>query len=124
ILDLFTSEQRTLESARGGLWIGPALVRHLVALHGGTSEARRAGIDQGSEFTVQLPKLSLPVRLAETQNDRQNPPAKMVAGLRILVADDNADSAMSLTELLRLQGHQVQTAHDGKQAVEIMGVSR
>src|SRR5690606_24294614 len=55
VFDLFTQVDRNLERSQGGLGIGLALVRQLVAMHGGTIEAQSGGVDRGSMFTVRLP---------------------------------------------------------------------
>lgn len=105
--------------AQNGLGIGLALARGLVQLHGGTIEAASAGPGRGSEFTVQLP----PTCLCEAPSPEAAPPATMAraavpeAAVRILIADDNADAADSLAKLLQLQGHSLQVAYDGEDAL-------
>jgi PAS domain S-box-containing protein len=123
IFEMFSQVEPALERAHGGLGIGLALVRALVELHGGTIEARSAGIGRGSEFTVRLPVADTPVRA------RQEPGVagtKSCVGpkCRILVADDLRDSADSLATVLRLAGHDVQTAHDGLEAVRAAATFR
>ena len=101
--------------ANGGLGLGLALVRKLVALHDGRVEARSGAPGTGSEFEVRLPASDGPVAPVLPVA-----PQKGVApqdGRRILVVDDNRDVAESLSELLRIAGHAVQTAHDGLEAV-------
>ena len=56
VFDLFAQVHNSLESARGGLGLGLTLVKKLVAMHNGTVEARSAGLGQGSEFVVRLPR--------------------------------------------------------------------
>jgi signal transduction histidine kinase len=55
VFDLFTQGPRTLDRSEGGLGIGLSLVRHLVALHGGSVEATSPGAGKGSTFTVRIP---------------------------------------------------------------------
>jgi len=55
IFELFTQAERTPDRAQGGLGMGLALVKHIVALHGGQVQARSDGLGQGSVFTVTLP---------------------------------------------------------------------
>jgi PAS domain S-box-containing protein len=62
LFDLFVQGKRTLDRAQGGLGLGLAIVRSLVALHGGTVEARSAGLGHGSEFEVRLPACPAPVK--------------------------------------------------------------
>jgi CheY-like chemotaxis protein len=123
LFEMFSQVAPALERSQGGLGIGLALVRVLVELHGGGVEARSAGPGRGSEFTVRLPVVA-----AQAQR-RPEPSAdgeKSCAGLncRILVADDLRDSADSLALVLRLAGHEVQTAHDGLEAVQAAAAFR
>jgi signal transduction histidine kinase len=116
IFDIFTQGDRSLERAQGGLGIGLSLVRGLVELHGGSVVAHSAGLGQGSEFTVRLPALASPA--LEIQTTKRDGEPKAIPARRILVADDNLDSAESLALLLTLRGSEVRTAHDGWDAVE------
>ncbi len=118
VFDIFTQGDRSLERAQGGLGIGLSLVRGLVELHGGSVAAHSAGLGQGSEFTVRLPVLASAAREIRTADGDGEPPAVAAAHRRILVADDNTDSAESLALLLTLRGSEVRTAHDGWEAVE------
>jgi CheY-like chemotaxis protein len=111
IFEMFTQSDRSLERAQGGLGIGLTLVRQLVEMHGGQVEAQSAGEGQGSEFRVQLP-------IESAAGVRSEPPeaAPLAAALvsrRILVVDDNRDSAVSLCTMLRLMGNETYTAFDG-----------
>ena len=117
VFEMFTQVSRSIDRARGGLGIGLALVRHLVQLHGGSVSAASAGINQGSTFTVRLPLGS-----AGAGQAPQAPlcaAARPARAQRVLVADDNVDAADTLSALLRLDGHLVQVAHDGAQAVRL-----
>ena len=116
-----THEERLNNGAHGGLGIGLIVVRGLVEMHGGVVEARSNGPMRGSEFLVRLPlvvpdAVTLTVRpahdttgVASGHND---------AALRILVVDDNQDSASSMTLLLELQGHAVWVANSGQEALD------
>jgi signal transduction histidine kinase/CheY-like chemotaxis protein len=115
IFEMFAQINTSLESSRSGLGLGLTLVKNLVELHGGAVEARSAGIGQGSEFVIRLPLLAgLPTKPEE------HSVAQLVSTItrRILVVDDNRDSAKSLAMLLKMSGHDVHTAHDGLEAVE------
>jgi len=117
IFDMFTQVDRSLERAEGGLGIGLTLVERLVERHGGTVEAHSEGPGKGSEFVVRLPiavEGEGPRRHAPNV-DTEDPTAE--SGRRILVVDDNRDSADSLGMLLRTLGSEVRTAHDGLEAV-------
>jgi signal transduction histidine kinase/ActR/RegA family two-component response regulator len=117
IFDIFTQGDRSLERAQGGLGIGLSIVRGMVELHGGSVMAHSAGPGQGSELTVRLPVLAAPTpEIQAAEGDGE--PAALPAHRRILVADDNQDSAESLALLLTLRGSEVRIAHDGWEAVE------
>lgn len=101
-----------------GLGIGLALAKTLVEMHGGTIEVTSEGIGKGSTFTVRLPVLD---------GEREETPTAESAAVknqtasrqkRILVVDDNQDSAQSMAMLLEMMGHDVRTAFDGLEAVE------
>ncbi len=115
---MFMRVQSAVGHAEGGLGIGLALSQGLIELHGGRIEARSAGLGQGSEFCVILPK-SLVV------DAPAKPPVCLSNGngtgaaRRILVADDNRDGAETLSMLLKLSGHEVHLASNGKEAFEI-----
>jgi PAS domain S-box-containing protein len=119
IFDLFSQVDRSIERSAGGLGIGLALVKGLVEMHGGTVEATSPGLGQGSTFTVRLPVLeSRPVEpSAEELADEA--PDSSGSKRRILVVDDNLDSAASMAMMLQLLGNEVRTAHDGLEAVEL-----
>jgi len=116
IFDMFTQVDQSAEQSQSGLGIGLTLVRRLVDMHDGTIEVRSDGPNKGSEFIVRLPLAPLPHELPPKSD---GPIAKALSGCRILVVDDNKDSADSLGELLELKGNEVRTANDGLEAVKI-----
>ncbi|WP_457423260.1 ATP-binding protein [Roseateles sp. P5_E7] len=117
VFDMFTQVQRSHAQVGGGLGIGLTLVRQLVERHGGSVEARSAGVGQGSEFIVRLPLAGQ--GLAAPARAEAAPAGFASTGLRVLVADDNADAAESLSLLLSLGGNDVRTAANGTEAFEI-----
>jgi PAS domain S-box-containing protein len=118
IFDMFSQVDRSIERSTGGLGIGLALVKGLVEMHGGTVTAESPGVGKGSTFTVRLPALeSRPERGAEEAP--AGGPGTNAPGRRILVVDDNRDSATSMAMMLGLMGNQVRTAHDGVEAVRV-----
>ncbi|MGH8566811.1 MAG: response regulator [Gammaproteobacteria bacterium] len=123
VFDLFTQGDRALDRAQGGLGIGLALVKKLVELHGGRVEASSPGPGQGSEFTLRLPTGTAPPA-AVTPPAAHEAPAAPSGRLRVLVVDDNTDSAESMAMLLGLQGHETRTALDGPAALEVAQVFR
>jgi PAS domain S-box-containing protein len=112
IFDLFARVDQSLER-QGGLGIGLTLARQLVELHGGTIEARSEGVGYGSEFVLKLPVIATSAPAATVAIV----PDVTVAPLRILVADDNEDSAESLKLLLESAGHEVHAVFDGEAAI-------
>ncbi len=116
IFEMFRQVEQSIEQSQGGLGIGLTLVRRLVELHDGTIEVRSRGPDQGSEFIVRLPTLEPQL---ESQSKEVGPKVAKLTGSRILVVDDNKDSAETLGMLLRLKGNEIRTAHDGVEAVAV-----
>lgn len=115
VFDLFSQGERTLDRSEGGLGLGLTLVRHLVEMHGGEVTAESAGPGHGSTFTVRLPA----GEPEEADPPAAEPePAGEALPRRILVVDDNRDSAEALAMLLEVEGHEVATAFDGQGAIE------
>ena len=116
VFDMFSQAGRTSSEAQGGLGIGLTLVKGLVRLHGGNVRALSDGEGRGSEFTITLPRAHDAVQPLPTS--RPDTSTEGIRPLRILVADDNLDSAMSWSALIEDGGHQVVTAYDGRAALE------
>lgn len=117
VFELFVQADHASTKAAGGLGIGLTLVKNLVQMHGGTVEARSAGLGLGSEFSVRLPLLvGGPHDFSEAVDDG-NVRDPATGTLRVLVVDDNSDAAHTLATLLQLQGHEVRVAHDGAGAI-------
>lgn len=112
VFDLFVQATHTLNQARGGLGIGLTLVQRLVTMHGGRVEAHSAGLGQGSEFVVHLPIL-----VAQRPEPPVSVPALREASRRILIVEDNEDSARSMSALQRLRGHETRVAFTGPGAI-------
>jgi len=114
IFDAFVQQPQTLDRSHGGLGLGLTIVRSLVEKHGGSVDARSAGVGRGSEFVVRLPFEPVPdvTRLALPPKPSVQPRAE-----RVLVVDDNEDAAQLLQDALEHLGYTVAIAHDGPTAV-------
>jgi signal transduction histidine kinase len=120
VFRMFAQADASLERVQGGLGVGLTLARHLVELHHGSIEAKSEGVGRGSEFVVRLPHA--PAGAVPRVDAPARAPAERPASaraVRILVADDNVDFAMSLEAILTSHGHDVRVAHDGVAALAI-----
>jgi two-component system CheB/CheR fusion protein len=117
VFDVFTQGEQIVGRATEGLGLGLPLVRLLVHMHGGHVDAFSEGPGNGSKFVVELPRIAADVKIKPA---RPSPEQQLeaVAPRRVLVVDDEQDTALSLAELLRSYGHQTQVAHDGPSALE------
>jgi signal transduction histidine kinase/ActR/RegA family two-component response regulator len=111
IFDLFAQADRTLDRAQGGLGIGLSVVRKLVEMHGGSITARSDGLGCGSTFAITLPRAKAPRTQTTAMTDTRVTPR------RILIVDDNADAANSLSVLLKMDGHLTQPAFSAEEAL-------
>jgi len=118
IFEIFTQVDRSGDRSQSGLGIGLSLVKRLVDMHGGRIVASSGGPGAGSEFTVLLP---LAQAGAGADLGRSHSDAALATGraLRILVVDDNRDGADSMAMMLRVQGDEVLTAYDGREALAV-----
>jgi signal transduction histidine kinase len=112
IFDLFVQGERAPDRAEGGLGVGLAVVRRLVEMHAGSVSARSDGPGQGSTFEIRLPLIEHSAALQE-----EPALATPLAPARILIVDDNRDAADSLAALLTLEGHTIEMAYSGMDAL-------
>lgn len=117
VFEMFSQVRAAHERTAGGLGIGLALARGLAELHGGSLHADSDGPGRGSRFTLRLP-----LRVPSDSMHPADSSAPSHQRRRILVADDNRDAAETLAEFLRMEGHEVQVAYDGLEA--LAGIKR
>jgi PAS domain S-box-containing protein len=115
VFDLFVQADTSAAKTHGGMGIGLTLVRTLVERHGGTIDAKSAGLGLGSEFIFRLPLLQNDDTLPAQSEPPQRPATRF--GRRVLVVDDHADAADSLAKLLEVEGHDVRIARNGPAAI-------
>ena len=118
IFEVFTQAPRNLDRSQGGLGLGLPLVHRLVEMHGGQVTAESPGSDQGSVFVITLPRAysergGEPIQ-SESASDEQG----RANSRRILLVDDEKDTAEILAELLEDDGHQVRVVSTGAAALE------
>jgi PAS domain S-box-containing protein len=112
IFELFAQGDRTLDRRSGGLGIGLSVCKRLVEMHGGTVTAFSAGEGRGATF-----RLTLPLVAQATEDSSADNSTKGMAGKRILIVDDNRDSAESIAMLLEMSGHQTKFIFHGEEAL-------
>jgi CheY-like chemotaxis protein len=110
----FAQADQSLARTSGGLGLGLALVKGIVELHGGAAEAYSEGLGHGAEFRVRLPLAEAGAGIEPEGGPRAEGDRK-----RVLVIEDNVDSAQSLADILELAGHDVRIAHDGRSGLTI-----
>jgi signal transduction histidine kinase/CheY-like chemotaxis protein len=117
IFGMFVQLDASGQQIQSGLGVGLTLVQRLIEMHGGSVEAYSEGVGKGSEFVVRLPALAQAASPSPAKEPAvtDHSPARR----RILVVDDNLDSAESMAMMLKLSGHDVATAHDGLEAVRL-----
>jgi len=121
VFDYFRQEDGTITRQFGGLGLGLAIVRHFTELHGGTVQADSLGQNLGATFTIRLP-LNI-VEPEPSSDDRHSESAADLAGVRVLVVDDDADMRELAAFTLMQSGAQVATAASGVQALALLNQS-
>jgi signal transduction histidine kinase len=118
VFDVFFQQPQTLDRAKGGLGLGLAIVKSLVDLHGGTMRAHSDGIGKGSEFVIELPRVSMPLHAPNLPPLPFATRSGSAGGTRILIVDDNEDAVDALKYALEEVGYVVEVAYDGPSAIE------
>ena len=112
VFELFVQGERTLDRSQGGLGIGLSIVKRLIEMHDGSVEIFSEGDRRGTRFELRLPLHERTV-VAEPA-----PAPRKSSRRRILVVDDNEDSANTLAMILKLEGHEIDTTYSGEHALE------
>ncbi len=112
VFELFVQGDRTLDRAQGGLGIGLSVVQRLIEMHGGQVMARSEGLGKGSCFEIRMPRIEAPMA-QESASERFSGAAK-----RVLIVDDNIDSADSLALVLKFDGHETDRVYSAHAALE------
>lgn len=113
LFQLFAQGERSIARSEGGLGIGLTIVKKLVEMHGGEIEAESAGLNLGATFKVRLPLAYKPAPINGTSRNAKS----ALLRRRVLIVDDNVDTAQGLSRLLVHAGHEIALAHDGTQAL-------
>ena len=115
VFEMFVRGRDSAAAAPGGLGIGLSLAKTLVEMHGGSIAVKSEGPNQGSEFTIRLPRSSPPSSNAidSAETDRHH---SSLRTLRILIVEDNPDARDMMTYALTEKGHDVKAAVDGPTA--------
>jgi signal transduction histidine kinase/CheY-like chemotaxis protein len=116
VFDMFAQAERSSDRAQGGLGIGLALVKNLVALHGGRVSVSSEGIGKGSRFAVTLPRAADPA--ADTEAGLHGTAAAGGQALRLLIVDDNEDAGHMLGLYLESAGYRVNVVQSAHEALE------
>jgi two-component system CheB/CheR fusion protein len=117
LFQMFSQAAPAMHRSQGGLGIGLSLAKGIVELHGGRIEAKSDGAHKGSEFIVRLP---LPLaEIVERERADPSSPGMLRLSRRVLIVDDNRDSADTLSTLLQVLGCTVEVAYGGEEALQV-----
>jgi signal transduction histidine kinase len=116
VFELFAQAERSSDRAQGGLGIGLALVRNLVALHGGRIAAASGGLGQGSRFTITLPRAAAPGAAAAPAQPAVAP--ALSPDMHLLIVDDNEDAGQMLGLYLEAAGYRVTVVQSARAALD------
>jgi signal transduction histidine kinase len=118
VFDRFRQQDGSISRRHGGLGLGLAIVRHLVELHAGSVEAHSAGEGKGSRFVIKLPTHAAAANTAAVGEVALGQvPSSMLAGVRLLVVDDDPGAREVIANVLQGYGAEVSLAESGQAAL-------
>ncbi|HVG20965.1 MAG TPA: ATP-binding protein [Blastocatellia bacterium] len=128
VFDRFRQADSATTRVHGGLGLGLAIVRHLVEMHGGSVRAESPGVDKGATFSVTFPLASqgacqsLNCHKAALQENDASPfaPSRTLAGLRVLVVDDEDDTRQVISAVIAQSGGEVRTCSSAGEALDAL----
>ena len=116
VFDMFVQGPQSIDRSHGGLGLGLTIARSLVEAHDGTITAASDGLGRGAEMSIRLP---LADDRSPVEVDAIPELAPSTAGMRVVVVDDNEDSALLVARSLERHGFAVRVAHDGAVAIDV-----
>lgn len=120
LFEVFAQVEEAAQRAQGGLGLGLSIVKALVEMHGGSVHAHSEGEGHGATFSLHLPGVPDLLTHHNMTHSRAHTSSATGATCRIMVVDDNRDSADSMAEMLQIMGHDVRTAYDGKSGLTLL----
>ena len=125
VFERFRQGDSSTTRHHGGLGLGLAIVRHIMELHGGTVSAQSGGAGAGSQFTITLPlRQTAPPSAPDAPETGKVPletsDRSLLAGIRVLVVDDDADARDVLEAILAGAGAHVTLASSAGEAMELL----
>jgi PAS domain S-box-containing protein len=130
VFDRFRQADSTSTRRHGGLGLGLAIARHLVEIHGGSITANSDGADAGAKLTVKLPLIGVIPETDEAKNDGdavldgQLPAHQVLAGLNVLIVDDDEDTLELLSAALVQRSANVISCSSARAALESIKTTR
>jgi len=122
VFDRFRQADSSTTRGFGGLGLGLAIVRHLVELHGGSVNAESQGVNLGATFVTSFPLIStrLESRSISHSGEHDSADFSKLAGLRVLVVDDEMDTRQLISHSITRSGAEVKACGSAREALELL----